>query len=238
MKNTFYTLIFVLLPLLLLAQNTTFKPGDRVMVLSEKDGKQYPAVVKSVENGLFHISYDGYASSYDETVPPARLQPFNPGGSSTLPYIDAEKGQTFSVQGDITGGALLPLAWAAQSNMACFPATRFVEFEGKHVFFRTQVPVRSEITITVTPLDGQRINLYAYSGFDGEALPPEVASCVSCEAGYEMWAGHQPPKDFTRSAGPQRVRLRAIDRPFDVLIGVAGAKGVTEGRFELKTSTE
>ncbi|WP_154658260.1 hypothetical protein [Eisenibacter elegans] len=198
----------------------------------------YAGTVQEVRNEGYMISYDGYSAAYNETIPfgSKRLRAVGSAALEGVDYIAVERGKTSVRRGNLNTGKTLPLAWAALSSMACFPATRFVEFEGNHVFYWVDLPARSEIFITIKPLTGKRINVYAYSGFDGKTLPPDVGSCVSCEAGYEAWSAAKPPKNFQKSAGEHTIRLNAINNPYRVLIGVAGAKDVVEGDYELNIS--
>ena len=220
--------------------NNAFSEGDRIEILYPKDQKWYPGIIKKVSNDGYLVSYDGYASSYDETVPVNRLRTVrNIGIRGVKSYIKAEKGKVIAIRGNIREGRIIDdLDFAQRSSMACFPGTRFVEFQGNQIFYWMDLPSRSEVTITVNPLTGKRINVYAFSGFDGQTLPPDVSSCVSCEAGYETWSAANPPRDFTKSAGTQKIQLRAVNSPYRVLIAVSGAKGVTEGDFELKVALE
>jgi hypothetical protein len=236
--KTFYVFIWCLLwgGLLQESKAQKFEKDDRVEVRFEKDQKWYAATIKEVRADGYWVGYDGYAASYDELVPLAspRLRPLNTEIAGVKAYIKAKRGQEVSLKGNLRDGKVIPLEWAQLSTMACFPGTRFQEFQGAHVFYWMDLPQRSEVTITVKPLQGKRINVYAYSGFDGRTLPPQESSCVSCEAGYEQWSAAKPPSDFSKAAGSQQVRLRAVNQPYRVLIGVAGAEGVQEGDFELK----
>ncbi len=145
--------------------------------------------------------------------------------------LKAEKGKALSYKGNISEGKTIPLEWASTSNMACFPATRNEEFRGNHLFYKLELPKYSKMKVTVIPQDGKRINLYAISGYDGQSLPPNISRCVTCEAGYAKYVGNT---DVTKSAGAQSVEFMAINNPYNVLIGVAGAKGATSGEFIIK----
>jgi hypothetical protein len=215
-----------------LAQADTYKTGDRVEVFYPQDGQYYAAEIVSVEIGGFRVRYDGYITTANELIKPERIRPIQ----YAAPFINLAKGENHKLTGNLSGGNIIPLQWAALSNMACFPATRFVEFEGKHIFYMAWLPAHSSMDISVNATDGRRINLYAYSGADYKSLPPQVSSCVSCEAAYPLWAGNNPPSDFTKTAGIQKVALRAVNKGYLVLIAVAGAKGVEHGSFELNIS--
>ena len=122
---------------------------------------------------------------------------------------------------------------AANSQVACFPGTRFNEFEGNHLLYQVQMPAGSKIVITVTPKNKKhRINLYALRlGVNSTVVPPAVPSAISCEASYPIYAGNP---NYRAPAKPQSVEYISIRKPYNILIGVAGATGVTEGDFELK----
>ena len=105
--------------------------------------------------------------------------------------------------------------------MACWPATRNNQYDGKHVLYRTKLPPKSTMTIELAPGSRDDLSLYAYSG-GGGALPPAVSSVVSCEASHA-----------TGKNKKEKVELRAIRNGYDVVIGVAGARKVTRGSFKL-----
>ncbi|MEO0585082.1 MAG: hypothetical protein AAF135_22910 [Bacteroidota bacterium] len=137
------------------------------------------------------------------------------------------------VTGNISSGEILDdLDWAALSNVACFPATRFIEFEGNQVYYSVEIPQGSEMKLTVTPTgEKKRINIYGYINFDGSNTPP-VQSVTSCEAGYEIYVGDP---DLTAEGQPQDISFaQAVNRSFTVFIAVSGARDVTDGDFELK----
>ncbi|MEO1654904.1 MAG: hypothetical protein AAFU64_15260 [Bacteroidota bacterium] len=142
-------------------------------------------------------------------------------------------GALTTINGNLNTGTLIPdLSWAARSNVACFPATQNRKFSGKHVLYEVQLPKYSEMQITVVPTDkSKNFSLYAYSvGTTTEAIVPKLSRCVSCEADHK-WDYKKKGKtqDHTRS-----VKLNAINNPYKVYIGVAGAEKLSEGEFELK----
>jgi hypothetical protein len=138
---------------------------------------------------------------------------------------------TVRLEGNLASGQqITDLSWAWNSSNACFPKTQEHLFTGNHVFFKTEIPKRSEMTIRVIPTDkSANFSVYAYSG-GGGALPPQLQSCVSCEANNEIPGMQQ---DHTR-----KVQLRAINNPYPVTIGVVGAEGLTSGAFTLEVSLE
>lgn len=152
---------------------------------------------------------------------------------TTQPVIDLEVAPLVSVSGDLRVGHQIPLGWAANSSVACFPATRFIEYRGNHVFYRIILPPYSIMKIKLSPKDSKnRINLYALRlGMGSEVLPPDIDRAVSCEASYPIWAGSPNPLS---PAEPQSVEYLSIRNPYSILIGVAGAEKVQKGEFDLE----
>ncbi|WP_411823709.1 hypothetical protein [Leptospira sp. 'Mane'] len=208
----------------------TYKEGDRVEVLELKDGKYYSGVIKKIQKDGFLIHYDGYADSFDEVVVSDRLKSMSQ--IEGVSFIQSEKRKAVTVTGNLNSGHIMEdLEWAESSSMACWPGIRNIEFEGKQVFYWTDLPKKSELKITVKPKDPKkRINLYAFSGFDPKYIPPKVYGAVSCEASHPTWIG-QP--DFSKPSEPQSVELRAVGNPYRVFIAVSGAKDALDGEYEL-----
>lgn len=138
-----------------------------------------------------------------------------------------------AVSGNLNTGRQIPLRWAANSSVACFPATRFNEFEGNHLFYRITLPAYAQMKITVTPKNAKtRINLYALRlGVNSDVLPPDISRAVSCEASYPIWAG---TPNLSAHSEAQSVEYISIRNPYSILIGVAGATGVLAGEFDLQ----
>jgi len=149
-----------------------------------------------------------------------------------LYLIESKKGESLVYSLDLKEGALIEdLSWAWNSSVACFIGPRQEFFKGNHVFFQTQLPARSTMEILLVPDDpNSNMSLYAYSG-SADRLPPNLTRCVSCEADYhrERPSVNRPNPDHRRT-----VELRAVNNPYTVTIGVAGAAGVTEGSFKLQ----
>lgn len=148
--------------------------------------------------------------------------------------ISVASGKTSSVEGKINKGVQIDLTWAANSSVACFPATSFDQFDGSHVMYQFDLPKYTTATVELIPkaatLD---LNLYAYSvGATSTVLPPNVPSCVTCEASY----GTNSISNRFNPGGAEKVELVAINNPYRVFVGVAGAQKVTQGSFELKVT--
>lgn len=149
----------------------------------------------------------------------------------------SEKGQTLAYTGNLNEGTKVEdLSWAANSSVACFPATQNTKFRGNHVFYVTEIPARSKMKITLIPDDKNAdMSLYAWQdGTTSTAFPPNLNSCVTCEADHKWdYPKRGQTQDHTRS-----VSLNAIQNPYRVVIGVAGPEGVTTGGFRLEIMTE
>ena len=155
--------------------------------------------------------------------------------NTTVWTVECPKGQAVMVEGDLKEGKVIPLDWAASSQVACFPATRFVEFQGSHIFYRVELPRYSKLIATVKPVGKERINIYGIrqsSNASYHSVPPDISS-ASCEADYPMYAGRP---NLKQGGETQDIELIAINNPYSILIGVAGAKDVMEGGFELTIS--
>ncbi|MEW5853139.1 MAG: hypothetical protein AB2A00_30435 [Myxococcota bacterium] len=146
--------------------------------------------------------------------------------------VKVEKGKTASVKGSLDKGAVVEdLTWAANSSVACFPATQNERFRGNHVFYATQIPPKSIMKITVVPDDPKAdMSIYAYTvGTTNYALPPKLSSVVSCEAEHK-W--DRPKKGKTQDH-TRTVQLNAVGNPYNVVIAVAGPKDVKAGSYTL-----
>jgi hypothetical protein len=151
----------------------------------------------------------------------------------TVSKLELSGTEAIKVKGNLSeGGKMNDLSWAAKSNVACFPATQNTKFRGYHCLYEVDLPKYSEMVITITPKDkSQNFSLYAYSvGTTSESVVPNLSRCVSCEADYKWdYKKRGKTQNHTRT-----VSLRAMNNPYKVYIGVAGAAGEYKGEFELK----
>ncbi|WP_298418512.1 hypothetical protein [uncultured Kordia sp.] len=158
---------------------------------------------------------------------------FAQNGNKQIPVLKVKANSTVYYLGNLSDGEQISdLSWAANSSIACFPATQNQKFSGNHVLYSTMIPKRSEMFIKVIPKNKkQNFSLYAYQvGLTNEQLPPNLSSCITCEADYKWdrtWKGKT--QDHTR-----KVRLNAINRSYKIVIGVVGAEGLTEGDFTIE----
>ncbi len=141
-----------------------------------------------------------------------------------------------SVEGNIKSGKKIPLGWAELSNVACFPGTRFEQFDGNHVFYRVPMSASSSLKITMTPKDNAGINLYALrqSAAGNQPVPPNITSAISAEASYPKYVKISAKKTIkNKDDGVRKIEFTSVDSPYSILIGVAGANGLTDGAFNL-----
>jgi hypothetical protein len=143
---------------------------------------------------------------------------------------------TGQVSGNLKNGTKLStLRWAERSSVACFPGTRFEQFTGNHVFYRITLPPASSMKIKVVAKNGKAINLYALrQGMRRQSVPPNVTSAISCEASYPIYANLASGRRVHGKKRETKVEYISIRSAYSILIGVAGANGLTEGDFDLQ----
>ncbi len=152
---------------------------------------------------------------------------------ATVKTFESKPNAVTEIKGNLANGKSMDdLSWASTSSMACFPATQNTKFRGNHVLFATQIPPYSEMTVTVIP-DSKTANMSIYGyqvGTSNYALPPDIGSCVSCEAEHK-WDYQKSGKtqDHTRS-----IYFNSIEGSYNIVIGVAGAEGLKAGTFTIK----
>ncbi len=154
-----------------------------------------------------------------------------------IPISLPEGYEAGEVKGNLKNGTKLSsLRWAERSSVACFPGTRFEMFNGNHVLYRITLPKASDMKIMVTPEKGKKISLYALrQGMRVQQNPPNITSAISCEASYEIYANVSKTRRVTRKDdGVRRVGYISVNSPYSILIGVAGAEGLTEADFTLR----
>jgi hypothetical protein len=142
---------------------------------------------------------------------------------------------TSTVTGSLTDGRkLASLSWASSSSNACFPATQNAKFTGNHVLFVTEMPAHSIMTVAVTPKTaGANLSIYGYQIGAGQTiLPEDLQRCVTCEADHK-W---DYPKRGKVQTDARTISFNSIGNSYSIVIGVAGADGLTEGDFTVAVS--
>lgn len=207
--------------------NSPFNPGASETVRLNATKNPYTAYVgvtaaKGVTAGAFELQLD------------LKVRAPEPEGAvkSAIP-LKLDIGKKLAESGKIDGGPEISLRWAANSSVACFPATRNEHFNGAHVLYSVPLPAHSELTIKLapsSPLTDLSLYAYAVGPQNKDTLPPNVNSVVSCEAS----AGSKLRKHPFNPGGTEQVKLRASRNPYHVLIGVTGAQKLKTGAFRLE----
>ena len=146
--------------------------------------------------------------------------------------IDVEIGD--SITGDLAEGTILTdLDWAQNSSVACWPGNEHINFMGSHVFFSTSQDPHSLLTATVTPSSADLdVNVYILQQAVGNfQVPPDVTSVISCEVGFPQSTDSNPGESDS-------AQVIAINKSYEIVIGVAGPEGVTSGEFTLEIGAE
>ena len=166
---------------------------------------------------------------------PVNTEPVPAKWPDSVVRFTIEKGKTKTVSGRLENGKPIEdLSWAADSSVACFPATQNSKFRGNHVFFVVPLPSRSIMEVKLIPKDpGQNLSLYGYSiGLDNFRLPPQMRSCVACEADHK-W---DRPKRNMKQDHTRSISFNAIKNPYNVVICVTGPKEAVKGDFILEVT--
>lgn len=156
---------------------------------------------------------------------------------TVTPLTLPEGYNTGEVTGNIKNGTILSsLRWAESSSVACFPGTRFEMFNGNTVFYRITLPAASAMKVVVVPEAGKTINLYALrQGMRQQQTPPDVTRAISCEASYPIYANMGGGGRVTnKDDGTRKIEYISVSSAYSILIGIAGAEGLTEGDFKLQ----
>ncbi len=155
--------------------------------------------------------------------------------SSKPILLDIQSGNNpIKVKGNLANGFLMnDLSWAWNSSVACFPETQEEKFTGRHVLYQIDLPAYTSLEIRVVPQDRRaNFSLYAYEvgKVKSSNTVPNLSRCIRCEADHES--------DHTRRGGQDHTRtvtdILALRNPYQVVIGVAGAKGLQQGGYELQ----
>lgn len=146
------------------------------------------------------------------------------------------------VTGNIKDGTKLKsLRWAERSSVACFPGTRASYYTGNHVLYRINMPPASSMKITLMPKNGAALSLYTLrQGLDPkrQQVPPNVTSAISCEASYPIVANLASGRQVRKARKEIKTEFISIRSGYSMLIGIAGANGLTEGEFDLKVEVK
>jgi len=155
--------------------------------------------------------------------------------TSNLQWITLSPEGVTSVEGNLSQGVeMTDLTWAWNSSVACFPGTQAAKFTGKHVLYALDLPAYTELEIDLIPADkNANFSLYAYEVGtinDGNTVPT-LPQCIRCEADYKWdYKVKGKTQDHTRHVRD----ILAIANPYQVIIGVVGANGLSVGGYRLE----
>ncbi len=178
------------------------------------------AGVKGTTTGAYTLKVELVTKETND-APSANLVPI---------VVDSKAGQTVETTGKLETGGKIDISFASNSQVACWPATENVNFNGNHVLYRTTIPPQSEMIVTAEPTDPKvDVSVYALmiGSKDTKHYPPNSPSAVTCEAGYDQ-------KKDSNPGAAEKLKIQATTHPYNVIIGVAGAQGTTAGAYKLK----
>jgi hypothetical protein len=205
-----------------------YNPGSKEAVELNATTNPYRVVVgvagaQKLKKGDFTLNFDLQTAAAPKT-----------GAITSATPVGITSNGTKSLTGKIDPGTEIDLAWAANSSVACFPATRNQHFDGNHVAFSFSLPRYTNATVELIPkASNLDLSLYAYTmGTTRNDLPPNVSSVVTCEASYGSTSISQP----YNPGATESIQLTAINNPYNAIIGVAGAQGLKKGDFTLKVT--
>ena len=129
----------------------------------------------------------------------------------------------------LDSGACTNLDFAANSSVACFPATQFDKYNGNQVFFALDEPMppNSVLTISVIPEAGTDVSIYGYQAASNSySVPPAVASVLSCEESLSYGAPNPGEAETISFYNP-------TGNSYNTFFAVAGVDGLTTGDFDI-----
>jgi len=156
-----------------------------------------------------------------------------------LKWIELKGGETSTTSGNLSEGIpMSDLSWAWNSSIACFPQTQAGKFTGKHVLYAIDLPSYTELEIDLIPSDpNANFSLYAYEvGMIAENnIVPQLSQCIRCEADHK-WDYKVKGKTQDHTRHVRDILTKA--NPYQVIIGVTGANGLSESAFTLQVKAK
>ncbi len=133
------------------------------------------------------------------------------------------------IYGDLADGETLSsLSWGESGTIACW-AVPAASYTGAHVFHTLDQPQQRDFYVRLTPNQGLDMSLYVMQRSEGSTTEPPDATLGGggdCDGAYDSNGNASQPEvacvaSFTGYA-------------YSVLIGVAGAGGLTSGKYKLE----
>lgn len=141
---------------------------------------------------------------------------------------DGSPAEVFSA--DISTGAVpADLSWVDTNNNACWPSSSNNYFNGKTLYFEIDKEGAGDIYIKMDPESGKNLSLYLLEFTGTPDNPPDADThAARCETGVGATGYAQ-----AGAGAVEAIKLIGFETR-TVLIGVAGAEGLTSGAFDLK----
>ena len=133
-------------------------------------------------------------------------------------------------QGDLSDGSV-PASLEFLEDQYCATATEYQNFDGAHVYYTYEQSAGVQVYVKATPERGLDISLIVSQAQDGSSGSGSDAIVDPCEASADLATDNNPGES-------EAVKLTSIDKGYHLIIGVAGAGGVTEGAFKVEVFEE
>ncbi|MFK7926879.1 MAG: hypothetical protein AB8H79_01730 [Myxococcota bacterium] len=153
------------------------------------------------------------------------------GGDNGIGAVDvpntAELMQT--LEGDLKDGAAA-IDIGFLEDHACVPATQNEKFNGNIVWYTYDQPAERQVYVVVDPASGVDVSLVVSQATAGSGAEGEEGVTDLCETGLDY--------DSPNAGGEESAKVTSVSKPYDVIIGVAGAFGEVEGEYTLEIFEE
>jgi len=135
--------------------------------------------------------------------------------------------------GNLRDGEDIPIQWADDGAMACWPGNENVNFNGFHIAYEHTQPIDTHLYIRMTPEKDVDLNLYTIvlNNADQGIWPPEIFGAITCDASYDAPGDNNPGVSEALFQFGWTV-------PYRVVIAVAGANHTEEGEFKIEVWEE
>lgn len=133
-------------------------------------------------------------------------------------------------EGDLSDGAV-PSSLSFLEDHYCATGTEFVNFDGAHVYYTYEQPAGVQVYVKATPERGLDVSLIVSQAPDGTNGTGADDVVDPCEVSADLAEDNNP-------GASEAVKVTSIDKGYHLIIGVAGADGVTEGAFKVEVFEE
>jgi hypothetical protein len=129
-------------------------------------------------------------------------------------------------EGDLSEGQV-PSSLDFLEDYYCATGTEFVNFDGAHVYYTYEQPAGVQVYVTATPERGVDVSLIVSQAPAGTSGTGAAAIVDPCEISADLPNDNNPGES-------ESVKVTSIDKGYHLIIGVAGAGGITEGAFKVE----